>query len=219
MGGRTARAGTKLVLAVALLASVAAVPRLTAQRTAPAPEASNPGYPVDVDGLEVLRIYEGVGSFSAQDRAANVADRLQKLVNDPTVDVERITIVDSPFGSAIELGDNVLLAVTDNDARRLQLPRDALASYYLKQIRQGITTARLQHSKQFLLWALGKALVTLLIYLAALWVIVVGFRKLLAVLQPAAAQLQGIKIQRTQLLEGRRIAAFLAASSGRCVWF
>ncbi len=152
---------------------------------------------------------EGVGSFSAQDRAANVAERLQKLVNDPTADVDQIKVIDSPFGSAIELDDNVLLAVTDSDAKHLQVPRAALAGYYLKQIRQGITTARLQHSKKFLVWAAIYAVITLVIYLALLWIVVVGFRKLLAVLQPAAAQMKGIKIQETQLLEGRRIAAML----------
>jgi small-conductance mechanosensitive channel len=209
MVGLAARGSKKLVLAVVLLASVATGTHLAAQQTTPEPDASSQGYPVDVDGLEILRIYEGVGSFSAQDRAAKVAGRLQKLVDDPTADVGQITIADSPFGSTIELGDNVLLAVTDNDAKRLQIPRAALADYSLKQIRQGITTARLQHSKTFLVWAGIYALITLVIYLALLWAVVVGLRKLLEVVPPAAAQIKGIKIQQTQLLEGQRIAALL----------
>jgi small-conductance mechanosensitive channel len=209
MVGPTTKGSTKLVFAVVLLASLVSVPHLAAQHAASESDASSQGYPVDIDGLEILRIYEGVGSFSPQDRAANVADRLQKLVNDPTADIEQIKVADSPFGSAIELGDNVLLAVTDNDAKHLQLPRAALASYYLKQVRQGITTARLQHSKTFLIWAGIYALITLLIYLALLWVIVVGLRKLITLVQPAAIQIKGIKIQQTQLLEGRRIAIFL----------
>jgi small-conductance mechanosensitive channel len=205
----TVRGRTTLVLGVLVLGLVVAIPNLAAQVPVPQADVASKGYPVDVDGQEVLRIYEGVGSFSAQDRAGNVAERLQKLVDDPTADVEQIRVVDSPLGSSIELGDNVLLAVTDNDSRQLQVPRSALASYYLKQIRQGITTARLQHSKKFLIWAVIYALVTLLIYLVLLWVVVVGIRKLLAIVQPVAERMEAIKIQQTQLLEGRRIASLL----------
>ena len=207
MVGLLTRRRTELFLVVLVLASVVAVPRLRAQESEPHPTAPNPGEPVNLDGQEVVRIYEGIGSFSAHDRAANIAVRLQKLVNDPTVDVEQIRIVDSPYGSAIEVGDDTLLVITDNDAKQLQVPRPILTGYYLKKIRQGISAARMEHGKEFLVWAVIYAVITLAIYLMLLWVVVVGFRRLLALLQPAVAQLKGITIQQTQLLEGRRLAA------------
>jgi small-conductance mechanosensitive channel len=202
----------KLVLAlVVLLASCLAV-ILSAAQDQPASQSfasQSSGYPVDVDGREVIRIYESVGSFSAQERADAISSRLQKLVNDPAADLNAIRIVDTTFGTSIELGDNVLLVVTDNDAHHLQVSRPVVAAYYLKQIRQGIVVARQQHSKEFLTWAAIYAVVTLAIYLFLLWIVVAGFRRLLKVLQPAVAHMKGIKIQQSELLEGRRLAEML----------
>jgi len=186
-----------------------AAARLAAQAASPEPDQAAQGYPVNVDGREILRIFENVGSFSAQERAQAVANRLQALVNDPTIDLDQIAAVDSPFGTSIELRDNVLLVVTDNDARHLQVSRSVVASYYLKQIREGIRAAREQHSKKFLIWAGVKALVTLLIYLLLLWIVIAGARRLLLVVLPVARQLDGIKIQKSQLLGGERIAALI----------
>ena len=198
------------VLAVLIATSCfLAAARLAAQAASPEPDQATQGYPVNVDGREILRIFENVGSFSAQERAQAVANRLQALVNDPTIDLDQIAVVDSPFGTSIELRDNVLLVVTDNDARHLQVSRSVVASYYLKQIREGIRAAREQHSKKFLIWAGVKALVTLLIYLLLLWIVIAGARRLLLVVLPVARQLDGIKIQKSQLLGGERIAALI----------
>ena len=201
----------KLLLAALLLASCVSTPRLVAQPVPQQeqPTANNPGYPVDVDGQEILRIFESVGSFSAEERANGVSRRLQKLVNDPSADLSQIKVVDTTFGTSIELGDNVLLVITDNDAHHLQVSRTVMAAYYLKRIRDGIAVARLQHSKEFLIWAAVYATVTLAIYLLLLWMVIVGFRHLLRVMQPGAAQLKGIKIQQTELLEGQRLAALI----------
>ena len=208
MSGQTTRRSIKLVFAVCLLGLLASASLLVAQHPAPQPNAA-PGYPVDVDGREILRIYEGIGSFSAQARAESISDRLQRLVNNPGVDVSQIQITDSPFGTALELDDDVLMVITDLDARHLQLPREAVAAYYQKLIQKGIVTARQQHSRKFLLWALAYAAITLGLYLLLLWIVVVGFRKLIHVLEPAAAHMKGIKIQQSELLEGKRIAAFI----------
>lgn len=204
------RSFSRGVLAVLIATSCfLAAARLAAQAPSPEPDQATQGYPVNVDGREILRIFENVGSFSAQERAQAVANRLQALVNDPTIDLDQIAVVDSPFGTSIELRDNVLLVVTDNDARHLQVSRSVVASYYLKQIREGIRAAREQHSKKFLIWAGVKALVTLLIYLLLLWIVIAGARRLLLVVLPVARQLDGIKIQKSQLLGGERIAALV----------
>ncbi len=59
------------------------------------------------------------------------------------------------------LGDNVLLVVTDDDARHFHLSRQALATFLAGRIRQAISEARLQHSSQFLIRAAIYAVVTL----------------------------------------------------------
>lgn len=205
------KSGFGLLLAVLVFCLCLTSALLTAQQPTPKDTQANPGYPVDVEGREVLRIYDAVGSFSAQYRAEAVAQRLQKLVNDPAADVSQIKAVDSEYGSSIELNDNVLMVVTDNDAKQMQISRVLLANYYAKQIRQGITAARQQHSKKFLIWAAIYAVITLVIYLFLVWLVVGVTRWLLRVLEPAAAHLKGIKIQQSELVRGDRIVALAAA--------
>lgn len=211
------RVVTKLYIALIalLLASCLGIVPSAAQEQ-PAAQSSNTaqdsGYPVDVDGREVIRIFESVGSFTAKDRAEAISERLQKLVNNPAADLNQVKVVDTTFGTSLELGDDILLVVTDSDARHMQVSRSVLAAYYLKQIRQGISVARQQHSKEFLIWAAVYAVVTLAIYLFLLWVVVAGFRRLLTVLQPAVARMKGIKIQQSELLEGRRLAGMLGGA-------
>ena len=212
MGHSALRWAVRTLLGCLLLTLCFAAGTVFAQTTNSSASPATEGSPVDVDGKEILRIYDGVGSFTAKDRAETIASRLQKLVNDPSVDVNDIEVSESPFGASIELGDTILLVVTDNDAKHLDLSRDAVAHYYLKQIQKGILDARQQHTRGFLIRAAIYALVTLLVYLCLLWVVVVGIRRLLLLIEPAASRLGSIRIQQTELLEGRRIASLIAAT-------
>ncbi len=212
MGHSALRWAVRTLLGCLLLTLCFAAGTVLAQTTNSSASPATEGSPVDVDGKEILRIYDGVGSFTAKDRAETIASRLQKLVNDPSVDVNDIEVSESPFGASIELGDTILLVVTDNDAKHLDLSRDAVAHYYLKQIQKGILDARQQHTRGFLIRAAIYALVTLLVYLCLLWVVVVGIRRLLLLIEPAASRLGSIRIQQTELLEGRRIASLIAAT-------
>src|SRR4051812_27603246 len=107
MGHSASRWAAKAIVGSLLLTLWIGLADGSAQTSPPASVQPQDGYPVAIDGREILRIYDGVGSFTARDRAEAVGDRLQKLAKDPRVDVNNIKVADSPFGSSIELGDNV----------------------------------------------------------------------------------------------------------------
>ncbi len=183
---------------------------LTAQQPTPAPDGSDPGYPVTIEGQEVLRIYEGIGTFTAQDRASATAERLKKLIYAPDADTAKITTADSAYGTSVILDENVLLIVTDDDAKHSHVSRELLAKYDAVQIRNAINLARQQHSKKFLIRAAIYAVATLAFYLLLLWLVIVVSRRLLKMLQPDAARIKGIKIQRSEIVAGERIARLLS---------
>lgn len=108
------------------------------------------------------------------------------------------------------MGDRVLLMVTDDDAKHAHLARDLLARYYVGQIRDAITLARQQHSRKYLILAAVYALVTLGIYLLVVWLLVIGSRRLLKALEPSATHIKGIKIQKSEILAGERLAGYLS---------
>ena len=168
------------------------------------------GYPVTVEGQEILRIYVGVGSFSAQDRAEGASGRLEKLLYVPEGDIANLRVSDSPYGTSIQNGDDVLLVVTDEDAKYAHLSREVLAKYYLGRIQNALRAIRQQHTARYLILAAVYAVLTLAAYLGVLWLVVVGTRRLLAYIRSTGALTRGVKIQRSEILAGRRLAAMLA---------
>ena len=195
---------------LSVLAAMASSVPLTAQESVPPSEQASQGYPVTVEGHEVFTIYEAFGPVSAQDRAEKVSERLGKLVYTPSADVAAVTTNDSEYGTEIKLGDTVLTIVSENDAKRMNAARAALAKYYAGQIRNAIVQARQEHSAKFLIRAGIYALVTLLLYALLVWLVVIGSRWLLRRLQrPEAPLIRGIKIQNSEILAGERLASIL----------
>jgi small-conductance mechanosensitive channel len=184
---------------------------LAAQDAAPTPPSKqqNPGYPVSIEGNEVLRIYEGFGSFTAEERADAASERFHKLVFAPDFDPANITISDSSDGTAVVAGDTTLLLVSDEDARHYNLSRQALAKYFAGRIRTAASRARLEHTSRYLIRAAIYAVITLAIYLLVVWLLIRATRWLLNRMQPAAARIKGIRIQQSELMPGERIAAML----------
>ena len=108
--------------------------------------------PVSIDGHDVLRIYEGLGSFSAADRAQKGGERLRKLAESDE-NIDSLTTEDQPFGTELVLGDQILMVVTDGEARHTGLPRQMLAKQYVDRVKEVVRQVRLEHSKQYLLKA------------------------------------------------------------------
>ncbi len=210
---RAKSSGIKLFLATLLcvLAMTASSVLLTAQQSAPSSPPATQGYPVTVEGHEVLQVYVALGPVSAHDRAQKVSDRLRKLVYTPSADLAAITIVESEYGSEVRLGDELLILVTEEDAEHMHVARGPLAKYYANQIRSTVLQARHEHSAKFLIRAVIYASATLLLYVIVVWLVVIGSRWLLKRLQRSEAPLiKGIKIQQSEILAGQRLAKILA---------
>lgn len=194
-----------------VLAVIASSILLTAQQSAPPSPPATQGYPVTIEGHEVFQNYEGLGPFSAHDRAQRISERLTKLVYTPSADIAAITTSEAEYGTEIRLSDNLLDIVTDDDARHAHVSRSLLAKYYVTQIRNGIVQARQEHGAKFLIRAAIYAAATLVLYLLIVWLAVAGSRRLLKRLQrPGAPLIKGIKIQRSEILAGQRLASILA---------
>jgi len=166
---------------------------------------------VTVEGHEVLRIYEGIGTFSASERAGRTAERLKRLAFTPDAGPANITMDDREYGTEIKAGKDLLLLVTDDDAKHAHVSRSLLAKYYVGQIREAITLVRQQHSGKFLLRAAIYGVVTLLVYVGLVWLVVMASRRLLRRLERREVPLvKGIKIQQSEILGGERITSLIA---------
>ncbi len=88
----------------------------TSQSAATSPPAQEAGAPVVVDGKTILYVREGFFSFTAQERANLVSQKVQALINDSPARTKAITTVDAEVTTSIVSGDTVIMTVTDRDA-------------------------------------------------------------------------------------------------------
>jgi small-conductance mechanosensitive channel len=176
------------------------------------PPPSEPiGYPVSVEGRQIFLIYESVGSVSAQERAAAVSERIRKLIYTGD-NLSSIAGADSQYGTAVMLGDNVVAIITDEDAKHYHASRSVVANYLANRIREALAESRRQHSARYLIQASIKALITLFLYVGIVWLVVRIGRWVVQRLQAASMRIGGIRIQRSQILSGERIASVLVSA-------
>ena len=177
-----------------------------------APEQQNQGYPVMVAGYEVFQIHQPLGAASPQERAQRISARLEELARASDFDPAAITIAEEGGVTTIRYGDGLIVTLNDAEARGSGLPRQALASQYAKLLREKLTLAHEQHTPRYLWRAAIYAAITVLIYLLAVCLIVVGTRWMLRTLKTSAGtRFKAIKIQQSEIVQGARLAAGLAS--------
>jgi small-conductance mechanosensitive channel len=171
---------------------------------------SGAGYPVVMDGHLLVEIYEGLGTFSAQERARRGSERFSALaLSDRSVD--SVTTEDEPYGTEIVLGDDVLMVVTDADAAHTGLPRQLLAKQLASRLRELVAQIRVERSTRYLWISIVKAVGTLIAYAIAIWLVIVGIGGLLRKIASfAQAHLKGIKIQQAEILTRERVARIIS---------
>ncbi len=204
---RVLRLGHLSVVTLCLL--ICFVPAFCFQSAAP---ASDDGYPVTIEGHILLHIHEGLGTFNAEERAQRGTELLRRLAFSGQ-DVSKISTVDEPWGTEVVLGGDVLMVVTDGEAKYTGLPRQLVARQYATRTRDLVNQVRLEHSKQYLWAAVLKAAITLVVYGLIIWLVIWGIGKVLRKLETySVGHLKGITIQQSEILAGARIARLLATA-------
>jgi small-conductance mechanosensitive channel len=167
-------------------------------------------YPVVIEGHSFIDVYEGLGTFTARERAQHASRRLSALALSDR-DVDSISTEDQGYGTEVVLGEDVLMVVTDADARDIGVPRQLLAKQLASRLRELVGQIRLEHNQRHFWTSIAKAVVTLVAYALVIWLVIVGVGWLLRKIAPfAATHLRGIKIQQAEILGRERLAGIIA---------
>ncbi|MGH9424999.1 MAG: hypothetical protein ACRD2L_01640, partial [Terriglobia bacterium] len=159
-------------LSVSLLLIGLAVPVAQAQQPAPsispAPQETPAGAPVVFSDKTLFTVYDRIGSFSPQERATAIAERLSRLANDPLVKPNTIAVLEGERTSDIVSGEIVIAVVTDGDAGPVGRSRQEVAQEYARTIRHAVATEREKSSGQEMLINGAYALLDTIILIAFL---------------------------------------------------
>jgi small-conductance mechanosensitive channel len=128
----------------------------------PAKTESTPATPtteVRFDGKVLFEIKERILSFSPEDRARAITERLDALTRDSLLRIEEIKASDFDEGAAISYRQKTIMTITDRDARVAGKPRLTLAQEYAEKIRISIKEKQARYSFRSILFGILYALI------------------------------------------------------------
>ena len=110
-------------------------------------------FPVMLDNQELFTIRQGIGSFSAQERAKSITARIEKIADDDALSPEDLSIkIDSEDKNpSIILGDTVIATITSKDAKLHAVSQEVLAERALAKIKAAIVRYRQERQPDNLL--------------------------------------------------------------------
>ncbi|MEO0409699.1 MAG: mechanosensitive ion channel domain-containing protein [Cyanobacteria bacterium P01_A01_bin.135] len=201
------------------LALVLAPHQVVAQEAnIPAPAAGPVNAPaaVVIDGKALLSIRESLGQFSAQERAAQIRQRILQVSRSGDISVESLEIVEGRPGEgslsivSSQLEDASLLTVTLADATAINTTPEILAEAYLTDIKAAITQFRRSRTTGYLLRAGLYSVITTLGFILLLVAFGFFFSRFHQFLETwGASRIPDVRIRDFQLLTSGRITFIL----------
>src|SRR5262249_12819994 len=107
--------------------------------------AQTPGAPVEIDGRPVVLIYSPVAGMSAEERAANIKQRILGVAKRNEAP-EHIYARDHSAWTDILCGNEILMVVLENDAKAAGRARAQMAAEYAEIIRLAVISYREEHT-------------------------------------------------------------------------
>ncbi|MGK7954290.1 MAG: mechanosensitive ion channel domain-containing protein, partial [Crocosphaera sp.] len=117
--------------------------------------SNNQGFPVVFDHINLLTIYEGNGSLSAEERADIITRRLNNIANDDKTEIKDDNFDLDDRGNIILIlfKNKTLMTVTSDDAIAENMSRQELAENHLNAMRKALKAYRLERRPFY--WVLG----------------------------------------------------------------
>lgn len=173
--------------------------------------------PVTLDGKSLFMVRERVFSFSPNDRAKAISEKLGKLLKDPLFSAETITTADDEAATDIIAGDMIIMSVTDRDAIAEGKTRQETANGYTRVIRAAIEEHRREYSLNSILFGALYTFIASVVLVALLLVFRRLFPKIYSKIDSwRGTRIRSIKIQSFEIIHADRIAAVITEAARGC---
>lgn len=168
-------------------------------------------FPVMLDNQELFTIRQGIGSFSAQERAKSITARIEKIADDDALSPEDLTIKIDPEDKnpSIILGDTVVATITSKDAKLHAVSQEVLAERALAKIQAAIVRYRQERQPDNLLkdavLTVSATLSTVLIFWVIIFISSRGFPRIQRLI---TSLVPGVGFQNFEIISSRTIGIF-----------
>ncbi|MBO0357051.1 mechanosensitive ion channel family protein [Hymenobacter sp. BT186] len=154
----------KLTQELTALRAADSLRRVQARRHIDSLRQHTRGYPVVLHNDTLFYVYTKLGPFSPRERAALIAEKVQRLEADVRYHPDSLRLYPSEQTIDLLYGELVVQSISDNDALWMNTPRDSLARQYRARIVQTVATYKQQHSFVNILKEIGLVLLVLVAF-------------------------------------------------------
>jgi small-conductance mechanosensitive channel len=193
-----------------MVATVAAAPVTMAQPTGEeaaivATERGPDTAPVTLDGRVLFRV-RGVSAYPAEQRARDIAKRIEALAADTTIPTTALRLVETEHSIDIMAGEQRIVSVYDVDARLEGLTRKLLAQVIVTKISAAMQAYREERKPERLLsntlYALAATVLMVGLLLVSRW----AFRRLsTSIEQRSKKRIQALEAQSLKLVRAEQL--------------
>lgn len=164
---------------------------------------------VRLDGQPLFLIQESALSFTAEERAQAISERLLRLATegDPTI---AFSAVDGEAATDIIAGDRIIMSITDADARSAGRSRQELANAYRTAMQSALASFLTERQSQSLLLSTLYTLAATAGLLLTFWLITRLFRWLQSRIEIERGRvIRTLRFQSIEILSEARMVALL----------
>jgi small-conductance mechanosensitive channel len=194
---------------------------LTKKAQIKALKGSAKGYPVFGSfGDTLFIIYNRLGSFSANERADAITNRLKVLEGDYTFEPKNLKVIDAETTADIVSGEKIIVSVSENDALWNDTSSNALAKYYKSILFANFEKHKQATSFSTLIKEIGLAILVLILLYTILYYTGKLFTWTASKIEFSEEKvIKGIKLKNYTLFDASRQVKALLVANKIVKWF
>ncbi len=203
--------GHTLVIFIVVLLLTLSSPLLGIAQNPTQPENKIDGFPVMLDGKTLFFIRRGVSSFSAEERANAITRRIERIAQNDSIPVENLTIKQIPDDNSLYLSvdQEVILTVTERDAKAYRSTPKVLAQQALQKIQVAIAQYRQDRKPEQLLKNIIYTVIASFAFLIISFAVIKTSGKLFPFIRRLIESLTpGIQIGNVEIISSSNISFF-----------
>ena len=168
------------------------------------------GFPVLLEDETLFMIQTNVGSFSSEERAQTITNRLQKIADDSSLDLNLLRLAKQEETTSIVLGNKIIVTLTEADAKAAQTNQTELANEYLAKIQDSLQTYRQERSAKHLIRSAIYTVIATVVLLIIQIVLSKIFPRFYRLLDSwRETRIPSIRIQELELVRASRLTDIL----------
>ncbi|SOD15116.1 mechanosensitive ion channel family protein [Pedobacter xixiisoli] len=169
------------------------------------------GYPVFLNHDTLFYIYTRTGSFNAKDRSAAIANKIEKLYNDPFFRPDSLSIAENEGSyDVLYKKSEVIVSIGNLDALWFGKSNQQLANEYLQKIKKSILDERNAHSLSNLLKRIALVALIITVLVIIVWLLNRIFRRSAALIMANKEKyVHGFRLKKIKIITAEHLETAL----------